>query len=334
MEVERLAAGRPDASNTVDALIKLPARLGGLGILSHADCSAHVKAAAERDSDTVLAPLLGVTARSEQPNATPEPETLSQAARCSHMWKDQRDNLLKNMDDKARKLLVEAASPIGRKWISIIPNNPTLRLSDYDVAKGLAYRLQSPSETDHCLWCGDKAELGNDELCLVRPRGTIGRHDAMVRTIGCYLASDHSTQVKIEPYTQEGRRRNDIQWKGAPSHGRETIHFDVKVASLLGANPHKTTTRAPAETKLITHVAKQCIKHLEAMERHATSVRPLSTASFKPLVFSMSHARVHSTQICSTLTSNLAKTERVIFEVGRTKGETTKTCCNKGWQTR
>ena len=53
-----------------------------------------------------------------------------------------------------------------------------------------------------------------------------------------------------------------------------------------GAKSHKTTTRAPAETELVTHAAKQCIKHLDAVGRHATSVRPLSSASFKPLVFS------------------------------------------------
>jgi len=81
-----------------------------------------------------------------------------------------------------------------------IPYNPTLRLSDYVVVTGLAYRLQSPSETGYCLWCGDKAELGHDELCMTRPRGTIGRHDAIVRTIGRYLAWDHSTQVELEPH--------------------------------------------------------------------------------------------------------------------------------------
>jgi len=285
-EIKRLSAGRPEASPTTDALIKLPARFGGLGVLSHADCSIHAKAAAQDDSDAVLGPLLGESGRGERQDGSPEPEKLSQASRCSQMWKEQRDNLLKDMDDKARKLLTEAASPIGRKWISIIPYNPTLRLSDYDVATGLAYRLQSPPETGHCLWCGDKAELGHDELCLTRPRGTIGRHDAIVRTIGRYLASDHSTQVEIEPHTQEGRRRNDIQWKGAPSHGRATVHFDVKVVSLLGAKSHKTTTRAPAETELVAHATKQCIKHLDSVGRHATSVRPLSTASFKPLVFS------------------------------------------------
>jgi hypothetical protein len=285
-EIKRLSAGNPNASTTVDALLKLPARFGGMGILSHADCSGHAKAAAQDDSDAVLAPLLGLTLPVPSQDSTDQLETPSQADRCKAMWKDQRDALLKDMDDKARKLLMEAASPIGRKWISIIPYNPTLRLSDYDVATGLAYRLQSPSETGHCLWCGDKAELGHDELCLVRPRGTIGRHDAIVRTVGRYLASDHSTQVEIEPHTQEGRRRNDIQWKGAPSHGRATVHFDVKVVSLLGAKSHKTTTKAPAETELATHAAKQCIKHLDTVGRHATSVRPLSTATFKPLVFS------------------------------------------------
>jgi len=72
--------------------------------------------------------------------------------------------------------------------------------------------------------------------------------------------------------------------KGAPSHGRATIHFDIKVISLLGAKSHRTTNRASAVTELVTHAAKQCIKHLETVGKHAASVRPLSTAGFKPLV--------------------------------------------------
>lgn len=145
MEIKRLSAGRPEASPTVDALIKLPARFGSLGIVSHADCSPRAKAAAQDDSDAVLPPLLGGSRPREQQSASPDPENLSQAKRCGQMWKGQRDNLLKTMDDKARKLLVEAASPIGRKWISIIPYNPTLRLSDHEL-------LQASPTGYNCPW--------------------------------------------------------------------------------------------------------------------------------------------------------------------------------------
>lgn len=285
-EVGRLTAGDGKDSTLVSTLLKLPARLGGLGVLSYSDVAPHAWAAAQAESDSALTALLGQAGEREHREGSPEEPRKSQQERCKDMWEGQRDKTLEKMGDKERKLLVEAASPIGRKWLSIIPYNQPLRLSDYDVATGLAYRLQVPPKEGHCMWCGDNAELGHDELCLVRPRGTIGRHDAIVRVIGRHLASNHSTTVDIEPHTQEGRRRNDIQWHGAPSHGRATVQFDVKVVSLLGAKSHRTTTKPPADTELAPHASKQCIKHLDSVARHATSVRPLSTSTFKPLVFS------------------------------------------------
>jgi hypothetical protein len=285
-EAERLAAGEDKSSGMVSTLLKLPARYGGLGLLSHGDCAPHAWAAAQQEADNTLVPILGALGAREHRESSPAEPCQSQQERCKNMWEGQRDGMLEAMGDKERKLLVEAASPIGRKWLSIIPYNQPLRLSDYDVATGLAYRLQVPPKDGHCIFCGDKAELGHDELCLVRPRGTIGRHDAVVRVIGRHLASNHTTTVDIEPHTHEGRRRNDIQWHGAPSHGRATVHFDVKVVSLLGAKSHRTTTKPPDNTDLAQHASKQCIKHLNSVARHATSARPLSTATFKPLVFS------------------------------------------------
>jgi len=81
--------------------------------------------------------------------------------------------MLRDMDDKERKLVTEAASPIGRKWLSIIPYYQPLRLSDYDIATGLSYPLLSSINLGNCLWCGDDAKLGHDEVCLRRPRATI-----------------------------------------------------------------------------------------------------------------------------------------------------------------
>ena len=285
-EVHRLTEGGDRLSDVSGTLSKLPARFGGVGILSHADCAPHAWQAAQEESDYTLIPLVGPVRAREQRDGSPEDERKSQATRCTEMWTEQRDRILEQMTDRERKLLTEAASTMGRKWLSVIPYNHPLRLSDYDIATGLAYRLQVKAREGHCTWCGDKAELGHDELCLNRPRATIGRHDAIVRVIGRHLASNHSTTVDIEPHTQEGQRRNDIQWTGSPSHGRSTIHFDVKVVSLLGAKSHSTTTRAPASTDLVDHATKQCIKHLDSYARRATSSRPLSTANFKALVFS------------------------------------------------
>lgn len=64
-------------------------------------------------------PLFGVISNREQNNGSPEPERTSRSQRCRKMWNNQRDLLLEEMDDKARKLLIEAAAPMGREWISI-----------------------------------------------------------------------------------------------------------------------------------------------------------------------------------------------------------------------
>jgi len=111
MDVERLSAGRPDASDTVDALVKLQARFGGLGILSYADCSTHAKAAAQDDSDAVLAPLLG----SQQANTLPAAEAAQPGNSLQpHVERTTRRSLQK-LGLQSQKLLVEATSIIGRR---------------------------------------------------------------------------------------------------------------------------------------------------------------------------------------------------------------------------
>jgi hypothetical protein len=168
----------------------------------------------------------------------------------------------------------------------MIPYYQPLRMFDYDIATGLAYRQPVRPPQGHCLWCGDKADLGDDEICLVQLRATIGRHDAVVWVIGKHLSSDHSTKVDVEPHTHEGRRRNDIRWHGAPNHGRGTIDFDIKVVSLLDSKSHLTTTRLPANTKLATHATQQSLKFLDSHGSKATVDSPLASNTFKPLVFS------------------------------------------------
>jgi len=87
VELKRLSAGRPEASDAMGALVKLLARFGSLGVVVHANCSLHAQAAAQDNSDAILAPLLRGSARRDQRNTSPEPETFSQVARCSQILK-------------------------------------------------------------------------------------------------------------------------------------------------------------------------------------------------------------------------------------------------------
>jgi hypothetical protein len=286
MEVKRMTAGGDKDGASARILLNLPARLGGVGVLSYKDCAPLAWQAATEEADTTLDSILGPAPDRRQRETTGAPLVKSQGERCKEMWGKQQEELLEKMDDKERKLLIESASTIGRKWLSVIPYRQQLRLSDYDIATGLAYRLQVPPSSGHCRWCGDEASLGHDELCLNRTRGTIQRHNAIARAIAQQISSDHSSTVDLEPSTFEGARRNDIRWHGAPTHGRQTVDYDVKVYSVLSIHAHKTTTRPPAGITLPIHATSQCIKHLDAIGRKANADRPLGTNTFKPLVFS------------------------------------------------
>jgi hypothetical protein len=157
----------------------------------------------------------------------------------------------------------------------LLPATTTVRLRYCDRAC-----LPSTGQTTpqgHCPWCGDKADLGHDEICLVRPRATIRP-----------LSSDHSTTVDVEPLTHEGRRKNDIRWHDAPNHGRGTIDFDFRYQSSLAPwlKSHLTTTRLPVNTKLATHPTQQSLMSLDSYGKKPTRDRPLASNTFKPLVFS------------------------------------------------
>lgn len=68
MEIKRLSAGRPGASPTVDSLLHLPARLGGMGIPL-------AWKASQEDSDGTLPPLLGSTVSESDQTAPPSPRS-------------------------------------------------------------------------------------------------------------------------------------------------------------------------------------------------------------------------------------------------------------------
>jgi hypothetical protein len=66
----------------------------------------------------------------------------SQRERCQEAFLATRDSLLESLDPHSAKSVIEASSLLGRKWLSVIPFSPALRLSDFEVSADLHYCLK------------------------------------------------------------------------------------------------------------------------------------------------------------------------------------------------
>jgi len=273
-----------DRAELEKALIGLPARFGGLGLLSHENCSPHAYAAANEEADRLLEAILDVAS----PNLAndSEPRLTSQHERCEAMWKDRHSAIFADMDDAERKLAVENSSPLGRKWLSTIPYYQPLSLTDYEISTGLHYRLLSSSPSTTCSWCGRSNTLGHDELCRARPPTFVARHDSIARILHSALQTVDPS-AEHEPHSFEGRRRNDIRLRGSAGLGHGwSIDFDIKVYSLLASNATRVTTSPPADCTALEHALAQSTRYLDRVGQTATRVRPLTSGNFKPLVLS------------------------------------------------
>jgi hypothetical protein len=73
---------------------------------------------------TLLVPLL------DQDTDTANQTVLSQRERCQEAFLSTRDSLLESLDPQSSKSVIEASSLLGRKWLSVIPISPALRLTN------------------------------------------------------------------------------------------------------------------------------------------------------------------------------------------------------------
>jgi len=268
-----------DRQELDDAILSLPLRLGGLGVLSHLSVAPHALAASNEAADRHIDAFMNIQFSQQD---IPPAAVKSEHERCQAMWERTQTSLIGTLDDTERKLLTEAASPLGWKWLNTIPFYQPLYLTDFEVSTALNYRTLACSPLTTCSWCSRPNSLGHDELCMTRPRQTVARHESLARIIHSTLKTIDPT-AEHEPHSFEGRRRNDIRLRG-PFRG--TIDYDIKVYTLLAANATNTTTRAPENVSLPAHITQQSLKYLDGVGRHATHVRPLTNGRFIPLVFS------------------------------------------------
>ena len=87
----------------------------------------------------------------------------SQSERCMGMFSADAEALKETLGDAKGKVMIESASTVGRKWLSIIPYYQPIRLSDLEVASELHKSMLADPSRLTCRLCGDEASLDHDE---------------------------------------------------------------------------------------------------------------------------------------------------------------------------
>ncbi|AAW43042.1 hypothetical protein CND00010 [Cryptococcus deneoformans JEC21] len=281
-EVQRMRTRQTEGTEAENALGKklshLPARFGGLGLLSFTDVAPLAYKAAAAQADKHLANIFGL----DLPDEAPTP---SQRELCSSMWEHQQTTILEGLNDPARKRLIENASKIGKRWLNVIPYFQPLRLSNQEVATGLHDRTLVGSSIAICSFCGSDSPLGHDELCRSRNSWAQRRHDSINRIIHRGLQSVEGAVVSLEPRTLEGQRRNDLRVRGRC--GLHATDYDLKVYCLNDRDARSTLSAKLPSTPVATHVLNRCLSWLDKVSEIATKKAPATHAGvFKAVVMS------------------------------------------------
>jgi hypothetical protein len=141
------------------------------------------------------------------------------------------------LDPQSAKSVIEAPSLLGRKWLSVIPFSPALRLTDFEVSAALHARTLLPGAATHCRHSGAPNQLGHDEICLRRVSWTVARHEQAKRAIETALATVEGVQVHLEPLVIGTRCRDDIGLTGSASRGLGSEDIDITIVSLASQDP-------------------------------------------------------------------------------------------------
>lgn len=270
------------------SLSKLPARLGGLGLLSFKDVAPLAYRSACELSDKLLGDL-GLIPATEEP-----PPPITQRTRCAELWDTQRDAILLGLNDIQCKRLTENASKLGRSWLSTIPLFQPLRLSDIDIASALHDRTLVGSSVPICRFCGASASLGHDELCRGRNPWSQRRHDTINRAIYQHLNQVDGAIIDIEPPTLSGQRRNDLRVRGTSA--LPFTDYDLKVLSLGDSDARSTAVPHPPNSKLAEFCFDRCVGWLDKVGKMVERRAPRVAGSvFKPLILSTGGLMSHGT---------------------------------------
>jgi len=296
--------GSPRRLPTDADLFTLPARYGGLGVLSHAECSPHARAAMAETADSLLTQVFEAV----DPSASPLVERgqsgqpLRQAQRCRAAFEARREALIRSLPGPQAAMVIDNASAIARKWMEAIPYSAHLRLSPGEVSVGLHTRTLCPGQATHCRHCALPNTVGHDDVCTARIQRRVVRHERLKTIIAAHVSAIDETQVQTEPFLPSSQRRTDLRITGQGSYQGPLCELDLTIvaatssinASVISSSsissssfmPSATAldTRFPASTAATTRL-NTYLSSIEAQKRARYAGRTASP--FFPLVFSI-----------------------------------------------
>jgi hypothetical protein len=269
-------------------LISLPSKLGGLGVLSLLECAPLAYAAASEASDRILHHIPMIQATQDDSQAQGTAPFRSQRDRCQDQFEARHRSLMTECTPQERLLITEASSYLGRRWMSIIPFNNSLKLSDFEVSSALHLRTLLPAHATHCHHCGLPNEPAHHEACIHRPKWTLARHEQVKYAIADGLKACSSLgQVTIEPYVPGTELRTDIKLSGSREAGTSAQEFDITIVSLGSILLQRATDRAQQDEELVCHSKKVLEDRLKrAATAKKTKYSAVASSRFRPLVFS------------------------------------------------
>ena len=269
-------------------LISLPSKLGGLGVLSLLECAPLAYAAASEASDRILHHIPMIQASQDDSQAQGTGPVRSQRDRCQDQFGTRHRSLITGCTPQERLLITEASSYLGRRWMSIIPFNNSLRLSDFEISSALHLRTLLPAHATHCHHCGLPNEPAHHEACIHRPKWTLARHEQVKYAIADGLKACPSLgQLTIEPYVPGTELRTDIKLSGSREAGTSAQEFDITIVSLGSSLLQRASDRAQQDEELICHSNKVLQDRLKrAATAKKTKYSAVASSRFRPLVFS------------------------------------------------
>ncbi|WVQ62644.1 uncharacterized protein L199_000791 [Kwoniella botswanensis] len=225
-----------------DDLPSLPARFGGVGLLSFVKVAPIAFAASLDWSAEVLSSFIPAI-------SPPAANYLSQRERCDVVFNQQQLHILAQLSPLDRGLLLESASPIGRRWLSLIPSSPAFVLNDFEVSSALTYRsLFKPQANQFCPGCHKPYFLGHFDVCQSQRTVFTIRHNRIQWALVSSLRRIPGADVTPEPPIAGTSLRNDIRLRGSATCGLSNADIDVTIHALSAAGSQGLDRAVPSDS--------------------------------------------------------------------------------------
>ena len=169
--------------------------------------------------------------------------------------------------------MLEASSPLARRWLSVIPSSPSDSLSNHEVSCGLQYRsLYQTKSNLTCNACHKSYYHGHHETCEGGLERRAQRHNEIQRHIAWALRTVRGVSVQLEPTMGSDNSRNDIHIRTSPPSTLPPADVDTTIHSLAARLGSSSTHRPVMDIPFRTVTVPSSPNWSASIVKHSTSV--------------------------------------------------------------